>query len=418
MPEPSFREMQISMPDAASPDLTATHPAKTTLRILSILVFNFANYLTIGLPLAILPGYVHEHLGYSAFWAGLVISLQYFATLLSRPYAGRYADKVGPKRVVMFGLSGCLLSGVCYLLALGFDAAPAVSLALLCLGRVMLGVGQSFAGTGSTLWGISVVGSLHIGKVISWSGVVTYGAMAIGAPLGVLIFSFGGLTLLSVCIMLVALTALVTAWRKPPVVAKASTQIPFRQVLGKILPYGMMLALASTGFGVIATFITLFYAAKGWPGAAFSLTFFSVAFVGMRLLLPNSINRFGGLRVALVCFVVEIIGLMMVFLAPTAWAAMAGAFITGVGFSLVYPALGVVAVKKLPPENQGSALATYSAFLDLSLGITGPLAGMLMAQAGIDAIYPGSALLVLMAMALVVRLLLRQPAHETSASAG
>jgi len=345
-----------------------------------------------------------------------VISLQYFATLLSRPYAGRYADKIGPKRVVMFGLSGCLLSGVFYLLALGFDASPAVSLALLCAGRILLGAGQSFAGTGSTLWGISVVGSLHIGKVISWSGVVTYGAMAIGAPLGVLIVSLGGLTLLSACIILVALAALITAWRKPPVTGTASAQIPFRQVLGKILPYGMMLALASTGFGVIATFITLFYAAKGWSGAAFSLTFFSVAFVGMRLLLPNSITRFGGLQVALACFVVEIAGLMMVFFAPTAWAAMAGAFITGVGFSLVYPALGVVAVKKLPQENQGSALATYSAFLDLSLGITGPLAGVLMAQAGIDAIYPGSALLVFIAMALGLRLLLRQPSPETSAS--
>lgn len=404
------------MPEPASPDLAAVSPSKTTLRILSILVFNFANYLTIGLPLAILPGYVHEHLGYSAFWAGLVISLQYFATLLSRPYAGRYADKIGPKRVVMFGLSGCLLSGVFYLLALGFDASPAVSLALLCAGRILLGAGQSFAGTGSTLWGISVVGSLHIGKVISWSGVVTYGAMAIGAPLGVLIVSLGGLTLLSACIILVALAALITAWRKPPVTGTASAQIPFRQVLGKILPYGMMLALASTGFGVIATFITLFYAVKGWSGAAFSLTFFSVAFVGMRLLLPNSITRFGGLQVALACFVVEIAGLMMVFFAPTAWAAMAGAFITGVGFSLVYPALGVVAVKKLPQENQGSALATYSAFLDLSLGITGPLAGVLMAQAGIDAIYPGSALLVFIAMALGLRLLLRQPSPETSAS--
>ncbi|MBU9844040.1 MFS transporter [Rahnella ecdela] len=404
------------MPEPASPDLAAASPSKTTLRILSILVFNFANYLTIGLPLAILPGYVHEHLGYSAFWAGLVISLQYFATLLSRPYAGRYADKIGPKRVVIFGLSGCLLSGVFYLLALGFDASPPVSLALLCAGRLLLGAGQSFAGTGSTLWGISVVGSLHIGKVISWSGVVTYGAMAIGAPLGVLIFSLGGLTLLSSCIILVALAALITAWRKPPVTGTASTQIPFRQVLGKILPYGMMLALASTGFGVIATFITLFYAAKGWSGAAFSLTFFSVAFVGMRLLLPNSITRFGGLRVALACFVVEIAGLIMVFFAPTAWAAMAGAFVTGVGFSLVYPALGVVAVKKLPQENQGSALATYSAFLDLSLGITGPLAGVLMAQAGIDAIYLGSALLVFIAMALALRLLLRQPSPETSAS--
>lgn len=403
------------MPAPATPDIYPAHSPRTTLRILSILVFNFANYLTIGLPLAILPGYVHDHLGYSAFWAGLVISLQYFATLLSRPYAGRYADKVGPKKVVMIGLSGCLLSGVFYLLALECDASPPASLALLCIGRLVLGAGQSFAGTGSTLWGIGVVGSLHIGKVISWSGVVTYGAMAIGAPLGVWIFSLGGLMLLSVCIILVALIALLAAWRKPPVAAKAAMQIPFRQVLGKILPYGLALGLASTGFGVIATFITLFYDAKGWSGAAFSLTFFSVAFVGMRLLFPDCINRFGGLRVSLVCFAVEITGLTALFFAPTPMVAMGGAFLTGAGFSLVFPALGVVAVKKLPQENQGSALATYSAFLDLSLGVTGPLAGILMAQAGIDSIYLGSALLVFIAMALVLRMLLRKSPQEVSA---
>ena len=42
-------------------------------------------------------------MGFSAFWAGLVISLQYFATLLSRPHAGRYADLLGPKKIVVFG---------------------------------------------------------------------------------------------------------------------------------------------------------------------------------------------------------------------------------------------------------------------------------------------------------------------------
>ena len=72
------------------------------------------------------------------------------------------------------------------------------------------------------------------------------------------------------------------------------------------------LALASAGFGVIATFITLFYDAKGWDGAAFALTLFSCAFVGTRLLFPNGINRIGGLNVAMICFSVEIIGLLLV----------------------------------------------------------------------------------------------------------
>lgn len=89
----------------------ALNGLRLNLRIVSIVMFNFASYLTIGLPLAVLPGYVHDVMGFSAFWAGLVISLQYFATLLSRPHAGRYADLLGPKKIVMFGLAVCSVVG-------------------------------------------------------------------------------------------------------------------------------------------------------------------------------------------------------------------------------------------------------------------------------------------------------------------
>ena len=76
-------------------------------------------------------GYVHDVMGFSAFWAGLVISLQYFATLLSRPHAGRYADLLGPKKIVVFGLCGCFLSGLGYLTAGLTASLPVISLLLL-----------------------------------------------------------------------------------------------------------------------------------------------------------------------------------------------------------------------------------------------------------------------------------------------
>ncbi len=379
-----------------------TEPApggfRLNLRIVSVAMYNFASYLTIGLPLAVLPGYVHDVMGYSAFWAGLVISLQYFATLLSRPHAGRYADLLGPKKIVVCGLCGCLLSGLGCLLAALSTGSPLLGLVLLCLGRVVLGFGQSFAGTGSTLWGVGVVGAAHIARVISWNGIVTYGAMAIGAPLGVVIYRTGGLELLAAVIMGVALLAIVLALPRRPVSASKSKPMPFRAVLGRVAPYGLALGLASTGFGVIATFITLFYEAKGWDGAAFTLTLFSCAFIGARLLFPNGINRLGGLNVAMICFAVEVVGLLLVGMAWLPWVAKLGAFLAGAGFSLVFPALGVVAVKAVPAQNQGSALATYTVFMDLSLGITGPLAGLVMAWAGIAFIYLGAAGMVLLAL--------------------
>lgn len=48
-------------------------------------------------------------------------------------------------------------------------------------------------GSGSIGWGIGRVGAEHTAKVISWNGIASYGALAIGAPLGVLMVKSLGL---------------------------------------------------------------------------------------------------------------------------------------------------------------------------------------------------------------------------------
>ncbi|MEZ3645597.1 hypothetical protein QQX56_20705, partial [Klebsiella pneumoniae] len=87
---------------------TSVSTTQLNLRIISIVVFTCICYLSIGLPLAVLPGYIHYQLGYSTFVAGIVISLQYISTLISRPHAGRYTDIWGPKKVVSLGIVCCL----------------------------------------------------------------------------------------------------------------------------------------------------------------------------------------------------------------------------------------------------------------------------------------------------------------------
>lgn len=83
---------------------TSASTTQLNLRIISIVVFTCICYLSIGLPLAVLPGYIHYQLGYSPFIAGVVISLQYISTLISRPHAGRYTDIWGPKKSSVGGL--------------------------------------------------------------------------------------------------------------------------------------------------------------------------------------------------------------------------------------------------------------------------------------------------------------------------
>jgi len=383
-------------------------------RIISIVIFTFVCYLSIGLPLAVLPGFVHNGLGFNSVLAGLIISLQYFSTLVSRPHAGRYADQIGPKKVVIFGLACCGLSGLLYVLAYFTTAIPLLSLVLLCIGRVLLGLGESFASTGSILWGIGATNPIHTGRVISWNGVATYGAMALGAPLGVLLNMHFGLLGVALFILLIAALAIVLACSKPAIVVATGKRLAFRAVLGKIWLHGLGLGFGTFGFGVIATFITLYYADKHWVGAAFTLTLFSVGFVGMRLIFGNMISRFGGLKVSLVSFVIEIVGLLLIWHGHDPITVQIGALLTGCGFSLIFPALGMEAVKQVPQQNQGTALGTYGAFLDLGLGLTGPIAGLIISRFGTPSIYLAAAGIVLLAIAVTLRMMSMQKPSSSS----
>ncbi|WP_236202162.1 MFS transporter [Pseudomonas pseudonitroreducens] len=366
--------------------------SSTTLQVVSVVLFTFIAYLTIGIPLAVLPGYVHSDLGFGSVMAGLVISIQYLATLLTRPYAGKVIDTLGPKRAVLYGMLGCAGSGALMLGSWATQGLPWVSLGLLMVARLVLGTSESLVGSASIAWGIDRVGAANTAKVISWNGIASYGALAIGAPLGVQMVGQLGLASLGASVVLLAALGFALAWPKRAAALVHGERMPFHHVLGRVFPHGMGLALGGIGFGTIATFITLYYASLGWKDAVYCLSAFGGCFIGARLLFANVINRHGGFRVAIACLSVESLGLLLLWSAPTPWIALAGAALTGFGFSLVFPALGVEAVGLVPASNRGAALGAYSLFIDVSLGVTGPLMGAVASGFGFGSIFLCAAL--------------------------
>jgi len=273
----------------------------------------------------------------------------------------------------------------------------------------VLGSAESLVGSGAIGWGIGRVGAANTAKVISWNGIASYGALAVGAPLGVLLVRHLGLWSMGVSILLLAAVGLLLAWRKEPAPIVAGVRLPFMNVLGRVLPHGCALALGSIGFGTIATFITLYYTTQHWDNAVWALSLFGASFIGARLLFGNLINRIGGFRVAIACLSVEVLGLLLLWLAPDAPWALAGAALSGFGFSLVFPALGVEAVNLVPASSRGSAVGAYSLFIDLSLGITGPLAGAVAAGFGFASIFLFAALAALVGLLLSVYLYRQAP---------
>jgi predicted MFS family arabinose efflux permease len=252
------------------------------------------------------------------------------------------------------------------------------------------------------LWGITSAGPQHTAKVISFNGISTYGAMALGAPLGVVLAQQWGLASIGLLTILVGSVSFAMAFRKRPAHGAPGEHLPFSHVFGRVAPHGMGLALGGVGYSVLATFVTLFYLSRHWNGAALCLTAFGVAFIAARLLLIHTIDRFGGFPVGIACLAVESLGTLMLWRAPSPWAAFAGAAITGFGFSLVFPALGVEAVKQVTESNRGSALGVYTAFADVSFFLTGPLAGGMIGFFGYSSVFLFALASVLAALGIVI----------------
>lgn len=389
-PPPRSNPPPRPVPPLPDPDRDA---AATGLRrsvswqVLSTVFLTFLCYLTIGLPLAILPSFVHGDLGYGSVVAGLVISVQYLATLASRPMAGRMADTVGPKRAVLIGLAACAASGALLSAGALLSRLPGFSLGCLVASRLLLGVAESGVGTGAIAWAIGRVGPAHTARVISWSGIATYGAIAAGAPLGVALWRQLGLPAIGALVVLLGALGMAIALSKPASAVPRGRRTPFHHVFLRVLPHGLALALGSIGFGSLATFITLFYAGHRWPGAAVSLSVFGTFFILSRLAFGRLIGRLGGFPVAFVSLLVEALGLGLLWSAGLPRVARAGAALTGVGFGLVFPALGVEAVGRLPAQDRGAALGAFTVFLDVALGVTGPLAGGFATRFGFPAIF-------------------------------
>ncbi len=379
--------------------------SSATLRILPIVLFNLVCYIVIGLEMAVVPLFVHRVLGYGTVLAGFAVSAQYLATLATRTWAGNRIDTTGARGVVVTGLLVGGLSSLLLVAAAQTTSMPLLSLLLVLGGRFLLGFSESWVAVGVIIWNIYRAGAERTALVISLNGVTSYGGIALGAPIATMIFAqgglLGGLTGVGLLASLIMLACVPLAARHETTEPAPKTRAPsFMEVIRAVMPFGLALAAGSIGFGAIASCLALYFDAEQWSGAATALALFGILFVMTRFFFSHMIGRIGGARVAMISMAVEALGLFTLAWGHTPVMANLGAALTGIGFSLVFPALGVEAVGRLGPANRGSALGGFSVFLDLAIGVSGPGLGMIIPLWGFPTLFVVAALFSVLGVAL------------------
>ena len=194
----------------------------------------------------------------------------------------------------------------------------------------------------------------------------------------------------------------IIAIREVSYITPAGQRLPFYLVVGQVWREGLGLMLQGVGLSGLTAFASLYFAARNWGHAGLVMTAFGIGFILVRVVLGGLPDKISGYRIAFWSLAVEAIGQTMLWFAPHEIAALAGALVTGLGCALVFPALGVEALKRVPPASRGSAMGAFVAFLDTAFGISGPAAGIIAGQFGYGAVYVFGAACALLGAVLVL----------------
>src|SRR5271155_5024074 len=166
--------------------------------------------------------------------SGTGSALPSLATVLTRGYAGRLTDHFGGKRAALQGAAVCALGGLLYLVSAMPGLSPEVSLAIIVVGRLAAGFGESQFVTGCVSWSIASVGPQRAGMSMSWTGIAMFAALAIGAPVGMALYQSYGLQAAMIACIVAPLIAAVIAFREVSYTSPSGLRLPLYQGVGQI----------------------------------------------------------------------------------------------------------------------------------------------------------------------------------------
>jgi len=373
-------------------------------------------YLSMGCYVAVLPGYVLDHLGLSTTALGVAMGATAVVAVGLRPLGGGLGDRYGRRPL---GVAGAVVLGGGAALLLG----PG-SLALVILARVLVGAGDALFTTAGFAWVADVAAPERRGRAMATIGMAFWLGLALGPQWGVLAREAGGYDAVWALAALSALLAAVIV-RLIPVEARsrpshdsspAAAKIP----RGALLP-ALAMVLAAYGNGVFEAFGIVHLTGRGLPGGA---GLGGAASVFTVVAVTTFLGRFGGgvladrvgPRPVGAAGVVLVAGSYLAFAFASSFAAAAlGAALLGVGLALLYPALALTVTRKVPARERGAGLGVFLASMDVAFGVGPVLGGVVISSASSEAALASAAAVAVLALPLV--LLNRVPSADAEEEA-
>ncbi len=307
---------------------------------------------------------------------GLIIALFTVTALISRPFSGKLADRIGRKPVIMAG------SLVCFACSLMYPLLTTV-FGFLFL-RLVHGFSTGFTPTGQTAFLGDIIPAERRGEAMGFLGTASTLGMAGGPALGGWLSSLYSLDVMFYCSSAFAITSSLivfsiqeTVTDKHPVSWKL-LKIQRKDLFEpRVLAPCIVMGLCAYAYGNLFTIIPDFGTLMGIQNKGLLFTYFTVASFLIRLMAGRASDRFGRVIILRIATAFMSLAVLWIGLAEGKTMLIIGAFLYGLAQGATSPTLLAWAADLSDPEHKGRGVASLYIFMEFGIGVGAFLSGLI-----------------------------------------
>ena len=303
-----------------------------------------------------------------ADYKGLIISLFTLTAMISRPFSGKLADRLGRKPVIIFGGIVCLVCSLFY--------PWLTTLYGFFILRIFHGFSTGFSPTGVSAYVSDVIPAERRGEAMGFIGTAGALGMACGPAIGGGVANQLGLNWMFYLSSFFALIAIVitlsvkeTLKERHPV-SFALLKIHKKDLFEPlVIAPCLVMVLGAYAYGAVYTLLPDFGQHVGIHNKGLVFTFLTVASLLVRLIAGKASDIYGRVPVLKITVALIMASMLLIGFADRSWMLILGISLYGLAQGSTSPTLLAWATDLSLDEHRGRGIASLYISMELGIGL-------------------------------------------------
>ena len=373
-----------------------------TRSYIMLILGNLFTFMSFQMLIPTLPPYI-KSIGGSVLEVGLITALFSLGAIFIRPFIGFLLAFKARKMLVMIGAAALLLITLFY---------PLTNVIVILLAfRLIHGIAWGWSTTANGTAAVDLIPNSRLGEGTGYYGLSITLGMIIAPSLGLILYeraSFDTLVYVSAILGVIALVLLsLVSYQMPADVIKAKREeMKFSYIhtlIEKACWFPALLTLlVAFGYGSIVSFIVIFSDERGIENIFLFYLVNAVFATLSRPITGKMFDRSGPRKIVIVCSLLTFASLWVLSLSYSSIHVAIAGMLLGIGYGSILPVLQSWSLSITEPSRRGIANGMSFSAIDLGIGLSGIIFGVLAAYFEISSIFQISSFFILLVTVLVL----------------